>query len=70
MVVAAGGHGCDRRRARFGRVLCTAALSNKEIKVTFTVQDVAHPAFVYQPADNADPDGDSDGTSITVSRPE
>ena len=36
---------------------------------TFTVDDVTHSAFTYQPADNHDPDGDSDGTSITISRP-
>jgi hypothetical protein len=37
--------------------------------VTFTVQDVAHATFAYQAADNADPDGDSDGTAISVNKP-
>jgi len=36
---------------------------------TFTVDDVAHATLTYQPADNHDPDGDSDGTTITVNRP-
>lgn len=34
--------------------------------VTFVVDDVAHPSFVYHPAANADADGDSDGTTLTV----
>jgi len=36
---------------------------------TFTVDDVTHSTLTYQPADNHDPDGDSDGTTITVYRP-
>jgi serine protease AprX len=36
---------------------------------TFTVDSVTHATFTYEPANNHDPDGDSDGTSITVSRP-
>jgi len=36
---------------------------------TFTVDDVTHASYTYQPGDNHDPDGDSDGTSITISRP-
>ncbi|MDY7076208.1 MAG: Ig-like domain-containing protein [Chloroflexota bacterium] len=35
---------------------------------TFTVNNVAD-SLVYEPADNHDPDGDSDGTIITVYRP-
>jgi len=37
--------------------------------LTFTVTDVYHVDLDYEPADNHDPDGDSNGTSITVSRP-
>jgi hypothetical protein len=37
--------------------------------VTFTVDNVTHTSYAYVPADNHDPDGDSDGTSITVSAP-
>jgi hypothetical protein len=33
------------------------------------VTDIVHPAFSYQPSANADPDADSDGTSITVYKP-
>ena len=37
--------------------------------LTFVVDDVTHATNSYQPADNADSDGDSDGTSITVYKP-
>ncbi len=37
--------------------------------VTFTVNSVAHPSLVYQPALNHDPDGDSSGSTIIVSKP-
>ena len=41
---------------------------NRVKNVTFTVDNVSHASLTYQSADNHDPDGDSDGTSITVSR--
>lgn len=41
---------------------------NRVKKVTFTVDNVSHASLTYQPVDNHDPDGDSDGTSITVPR--
>jgi serine protease len=37
--------------------------------LTFTVTGVTHATFKYQPALNSDPDGDSNGTQITVCRP-
>ena len=37
--------------------------------LTFTITDVYHVDLDYEPAENHDPDGDSSGTSITVSRP-
>ena len=37
--------------------------------LTFTVTSVTHATLKYQPAQNADPDGDSNGTQITVCRP-
>jgi hypothetical protein len=37
--------------------------------VTLTVTNVALGTFVYQPASNHDPDGDSSGTAITVTKP-
>ena len=37
--------------------------------MTFTVVNVTHATFTYKSADNHDPDGDSNGTAITLSRP-
>ena len=37
--------------------------------VTFTVTNVTMPGQTYDPSANQDPDGDSNGTSITVRRP-
>jgi hypothetical protein len=37
--------------------------------MTWTVDDVTHATLTYAPGDNTDPDGDSDGTSITVNKP-
>jgi len=34
--------------------------------VTFSVTDLSQPGFVYQPGDNHDPEGDSDGTAVTI----
>ncbi|MGD2178246.1 MAG: M6 family metalloprotease domain-containing protein [Anaerolineae bacterium] len=36
---------------------------------SFTVDDVTHSSLTYDAAANHDPDGDSDGTSITVYKP-
>ncbi|MGD8968601.1 MAG: hypothetical protein PVI07_13915, partial [Anaerolineae bacterium] len=35
-------------------------------EVTFTVSSVTDPPLSYDPSANTDPDGDSDGTQITV----
>jgi PKD repeat protein len=35
--------------------------------VTFVVDDVEHGSFLYHPSANTDADGDSDGTTLTVS---
>lgn len=37
--------------------------------VTFTVTNVAAAGVTYTPAANGDPDGDSNGTTITIARP-
>jgi 5-hydroxyisourate hydrolase-like protein (transthyretin family) len=44
-------------------------LGEESAFVSFTVQNVTHATLVYDPADNSDPDGDSDGTTIVVNRP-
>ena len=37
--------------------------------ISLSVVDVYHPDLTYDPAANDDPDGDSDGTRITIRRP-
>ena len=37
--------------------------------ITFSVSDVTHTSLTYNSAENHDPDGDSDGTVINISRP-
>lgn len=39
------------------------------IGVTFAVTDVVHPVGIYHAAENHDPDGDSDGTTIAIQQP-
>jgi hypothetical protein len=38
-------------------------------RTTFTVTDLTDGSLVYDSASNTDPDGDSNGTVITVVRP-
>jgi serine protease AprX len=49
--------------------LTTGSIFKNDLSATFTAGDVTHASLAYESADNADPDGDSDGTSITVNRP-
>ena len=51
---------------------CTITLTNIKSNVssvTFTVTDVALGSAVYQPVYNHDPEGDSDGSTITLIKP-
>ena len=51
---------------------CAVSMSTipkKTGNVTFTVVNVTHAMLTYKSADNHDPDGDSNGTVITLSRP-
>ena len=41
---------------------------SKRGKATFTVDDVTDTSLTYEPAKNHDPDGDSNGTSILISK--
>ena len=47
----------------------TGSMTRQSGSVTFTVTGVAKESAVYDAMANHDPDGDSDGTSITVSKP-
>jgi PKD repeat protein len=46
-----------------------SGISRNTGSVSFTVTNVALGAFVYKPASNHDPDGDSNGTTISVIKP-
>ena len=51
---------------------CSITLSKinqSSASVTFTVDNVTHASIAYDPGSNHDPDGDSNGTSITVLMP-
>jgi hypothetical protein len=49
---------------------CSVSRSNIQPNqsATVTVTNVTHAVFLYQPSINHDPDRDSDGTAISVSR--
>jgi hypothetical protein len=49
--------------------ISTGAILRKTAHATFTVNGVAYASFTYTPAGNHDPDNDSNGTRIVVSRP-
>jgi hypothetical protein len=44
-------------------------INKNSSSVTFSVDDVTHAVDTYSAADNHDPDGDSDGTTIVVLKP-
>jgi hypothetical protein len=53
-----------------GRCTLTTGYIKRNSKSTsFTVQNVTYSSYLYASYDNHDPDGDSNGTTITVSRP-
>ena len=46
----------------------TGDIRNRNRTVTFTVNTVTHGSLTYNSKANHDPDGDSNGTAITVTR--
>ena len=49
---------------------CSVELGDQRRKsTTFSVTAISHPSLTYDPGSNSDPDGDSDGTTITILRP-
>jgi hypothetical protein len=50
--------------------LSSGSLKKNVSSATFSVEGVTHADYAYDPAGNADPDNDSDGTTITVGKPE
>lgn len=49
--------------------LTTGKINNTTTSVTWTVTGVSHGTLTYDSTANHDPDGDSNGTSITVTKP-
>ena len=47
----------------------TATLNRQKQSVTFTITSVNASGLTYTPANNHDPDGDSNGSSITILKP-
>jgi hypothetical protein len=51
---------------------CTVAsgdVTKNVATIAFRVDDVDHATLAYSAVDNCDPDGDSDGTTISVNKP-
>jgi subtilisin family serine protease len=49
--------------------VASAAMPKTATSVTFTVANATRDGYAYRPANNHDPDGDSNGTAITVPGP-
>jgi serine protease AprX len=49
--------------------LISGNIRKNDLTATFSVVGVTHASLAYEAADNTDPDGDSDGTAVTVNRP-
>jgi hypothetical protein len=52
-----------------GRCSLTKRYAKKKASVSFGVTSLQLTGVSYAPADNHDPDADSTGTSVTISRP-
>lgn len=71
-VAWSGGYAASASCTTDGAGLCSLATGNirkNKSSVTLTVTNVAASGFTYDPAANGDPDGDSNGTGITVLKP-
>ena len=64
-----GGTGSCTTNASGRCAVSKAGIPKKTGSVNFTVTNVALGTLVYKPADNHDPDGDSNGTTISVIKP-
>ncbi|MEO8357144.1 MAG: S8 family serine peptidase [Chloroflexota bacterium] len=52
-----------------GTCSVSKTISNRSASATLTVTNAAKASFTYAATDNHDPDGDSNGTTIVISRP-
>lgn len=62
-----GSNSCTTDSA--GRCVVFQRLHKSMSNVSFTVDSVELASYVYWPGDNHDPDGDSDGTTISLAKP-
>ncbi len=49
--------------------MCDVELLTTGRRQRYTVNDISHATLTYDSGANTDPDGDSDGTSITILAP-
>ena len=64
-----GSSQCVTGSSGIGKI-STPAISNSQPSVTFTISDMNYfGLYPYVPGDNHDPDGDSNGTAITINKP-
>lgn len=73
-VTVAGGWSSGGNTSCVSDNSCQCSLTKNNLKgnqgnVAFLVTDISYPGYSYQPGDNHDPDGDSDGTNIAISQP-
>jgi dipeptidyl aminopeptidase/acylaminoacyl peptidase len=66
---SAGGSGSCVTNGSGQCTLSKSGISKNTASVTFAVEDVKHTMLAYKSADNHEPDGDSNGTSIAMNRP-
>ncbi len=64
-----GSASCTTNAAGTCTVTSAKVKKSQVSSITFTVTGVSHGSLTYVGADNHDPDSDSDGTTITVSKP-
>ena len=53
-----------------GKCAVSSGILSSAEQTTFRVTNITHPSLIYAPGDNSDPDGDSDGTTITIELPD
>ena len=63
-----GGSTCVTNSAGSGKI-STPAISRQNPSVTFTISNITFGLYTYASGDNHDPDGDSNGTAITINKP-
>jgi len=63
-----GSSQCVTNSVGIGKI-STPSISRQQPSVTYTISDMTFGLFTYASGDNHDPDGDSNGTAITILKP-